>query len=58
MTPYALEQALRQATERVEADTSDRVVLTELFILVRKLIQHEADKEADRRVRMPSEDGY
>lgn len=51
MSPYELEKALDQADKNVsENKFADKAVITETYLLMRRLIQHAADVEGDRRL--------
>jgi hypothetical protein len=51
MTPYELQQAIDKADENAsKSNFADKAVITETFLLVRRLAQHAADVEAERRL--------
>lgn len=51
MTPYDLEEAIRKSYAEVQKEGfSDKSVITETFVLVRKLVRHAADVEAERLI--------
>ena len=57
MTPYELERLIDTADKNVnEGKFAPNTIITETYLLVRRLVQHAADVEATRRLSLPSED--
>lgn len=57
MSPYDLERAIDAADKNVnEAKFSQNAIITETFLLMRRLVQHAADVEAERRLSLASEE--
>ena len=51
MSPHDLEETVRKADENVSnSNFADKAVIIETFLLMRWLVRHAAEVEADRRL--------
>ena len=49
-TPYELLEVVRRADKAFTDDASDKTIIMETFLMVRRLVKHAADVEADRNL--------